>query len=121
MAGDVVHISKDHPHLRGENGTEDKKISQGLGSPPLTWGKPAANNTTLCTAWITPTYVGKTSNRAIHCFFNKDHPHLRGENNEEVALFARRLGSPPLTWGKHRIGQLLITPIGITPTYVGKT
>ena len=111
----------DHPHLRGENRAKNEKIPQDLGSPPLTWGKRYAIRFATSIVRITPTYVGKTS--CIACFSCcwEDHPHLRGENDEESAKEELKEGSPPLTWGKPPTRSPPYASRGITPTYVGKT
>ena len=51
----------------------------------------------------------------------QDHPRSRGENPPSAKNPPARLGSPPLTRGKHSKMQDFMYPGGITPAHAGKT
>ena len=50
-----------------------------------------------------------------------DHPHIHGEHQKSKPLNMPNVGSPPYTWGAHRVGVTLNSGDGITPIYMGST
>src|SRR5690606_24165962 len=68
-----------HPHVRGEDGGHDRDTGCERGSPPRAWGGPDAVNPPAVSWRLTPTCVGRTTERRLDC--------------------ARAAGSPPRAWG----------------------
>ena len=70
---------------------------------------------------ITSTYVEKTFDTINIPAFVGDHLHLRGENYELQKRQQAAIGSPPLTWRKLGLLDMVFTRDRITSTYVEKT
>ena len=90
-----------HPHSRGENAGGRVSRVGARGSSPLTRGKPRRRNMASVKAGLIPTHAGKTRRCAAATWFATAHPHSRGENAGIAVEGSRRLGSSPLTRGKH--------------------
>ena len=71
--------ARDHPHVCGEKLRLMTTSGNSLGSPPRVWGKVACRGQALWTPRITPTCVGKRTDRKISTLDPKDHPHVCGE------------------------------------------
>ena len=108
-------IAEAHPRSRGENPSAGSPRCNGLGSSPLTRGKPTENWNQLADARLIPAHAGKTRRGGLHLGRAGAHPRSRGENSIMPAGMAVVRGSSPLTRGKHsltcafikRIGQIL--------------
>ena len=89
----------------GNTGSIPVAIWTGLGSPPHTWGIPAAFNRFLASLRITPTYMGNTESIGINAIKVEDHPHIHGEYATGTGALPTSQGSPPHTWGiqTHRL------------------
>ena len=94
------HLSKAHPHMRGENASTKSFVQSAPGSPPHAWGKfcrcrsTPVNNGLTPHAWgkfihvsslhryegLTPTCVGKIVLYWYSSTVRWAHPHMRGEN-----------------------------------------
>ena len=70
---------------------------------------------------ITSTYVEKTQLWDVFLAMDQDHLHIRGENPTLSKDSYHHLGSPPHTWRKRGILQILTYRLRITSTYVEKT
>ncbi len=90
-------------------------------TPPHTWGRRTTTLRIIMLLGNTPTYVGKTSttNRANRPGWK--HPHIRGEDLNTTQRTIFPLETPSHTWGRPCHGCQVMTSIGNTPTYVGKT
>jgi hypothetical protein len=69
---------------------------------------------------ITPTYVGRMSNRLLWPPGSRDHPHVCGENRLRNLRHQRLEGSPPRMWGECIVLPFCPSNSRITPTYVGR-
>ena len=69
------------------------------GSPPLVWGTQVVVAGLRSQLGITPTYVGNTRRCFDYIAVRKDHPHLRGEYEEQDQPINFTWGSPPPAWG----------------------
>ena len=101
-----------HPHSRGENETADAFVVVGVGSSPLTRGKPVKLDTGASRRGLIPTHAGKTPYRGQEGTQWGAHPHSRGENNTTEYATACQLGSSPLTRGKRFLTCAFIAQIG---------
>ena len=90
-----------HPRSRGENTSPGYRTPPGVGSSPLTRGKPPARCAVVELAGLIPAHAGKTSS---------------------VPPFPRtKRGSSPLTRGKRELpGRGRVVP-GLIPAHAGKT
>ena len=114
-------ICRAHPRSRGENGYLSVFRVTGLGSSPLTRGKPGLTYIGAHVRGLIPAHAGKTS-RAVRWQTSRTaHPRSRGENSRLVAADLICRGSSPLTRGKpHHQGHDRQAP-GLIPAHAGKT
>ena len=105
-AGKTVHrlqhrnMAWAHPRSRGENRASSAASQYGLGSSPLTRGKPMTIFKTHCGRRLIPAHAGKTFVRHALFVSLRAHPRSRGENLTNKVLSRARAGSSPLTRGK---------------------
>ena len=111
----------DHPHGRGENGTEHPSIAAVAGPSPRARGKQTEpvsgkpNNRTI------PTGAGKTKDGSADADLRTDHPHARGENKDSARLCPERYGPSPRARGKLTVRTERCFPFRTIPTGAGKT
>ena len=110
-----------HPRSRGENARAASARGLRPGSSPLTWGKPAAKDSTVFERGLIPAHVGKTYASKACRLPLRAHPRSRGENMGETWWRKLTGGSSPLTWGKRCQERLAFIPVGLIPAHVGKT
>ena len=89
-----------HPHIRGEDSPCLMLLTLYLGSPPHTWGRPLFGPYFRFTGRFTPTYVGKTAGVRRLPPRPPVHPHIRGEDLQNLLRPHGVAGSPPHTWGR---------------------
>ena len=70
-----------HPRSRGENSTSDEKPARGMGSSPLTRGKPLGLVLGFGNAGLIPAHAGKTAWVGLGWLGMGAHPRSRGENS----------------------------------------
>ena len=107
--------------MRGENLEVVNDAVEAYGSPPRAWGKHACLPHAIHISRLTPTCVGKTSNKTADETSTEAHPHVRGENQSLCEISCQLCGSPPRAWGKHENFLSVRLRVGLTPTCVGKT
>ncbi|EFC82256.1 conserved hypothetical protein [Parafrankia sp. EUN1f] len=90
-------------------------------SPPRAWGGPGAAPGNRRAVRITPTGVGRTTDRHRPDGQPADHPHGRGEDTASGPMASRTGGSPPRAWGGPRGSCRGRYRRRITPTGVGRT
>ena len=110
-----------HPRSRGENHVTRDITLRGLGSSPLTRGKPKRAGVKRDDGRLIPAHAGKTPNRCPVSFADTAHPRSRGENHTKDLDFPSATGSSPLTRGKHGMRGPLRRPLGLIPAHAGKT
>ena len=110
-----------HPHVCGENGLARTFSTVYQGSPPRVWGKPSRPCGSSRSYRFTPTCVGKTCAIVTKECLVSVHPHVCGENLNELDSGHAIVGSPPRVWGKLGLRVVWIPAIRFTPTCVGKT
>ena len=114
-------LSEKHPHWRGEDAKSAVTASTLVETPPLAWGRLWRRKEYRRRCGNTPTGVGKTSCPAWIPLVSKKHPHWRGEDIPELNLEPNSQETPPLAWGRHRVGSGFPDVLRNTPTGVGKT
>ena len=72
-------------------------------------------------AGITPAYAGKSRGRCQKEIVAWDHPRVCGEKSVLLFCIPSRLGSPPRMRGKGALAGVLVSVVGITPAYAGKS
>ena len=110
-----------HPRSRGENLPITVATAPSRGSSPLTRGKPVTAQTSIWRTGLIPAHAGKTRGRVGRSRRARAHPRSRGENDRAVTPSMRRLGSSPLTRGKHLRGLGDPARRGLIPAHAGKT
>ena len=110
-----------HPRSRGENSIRVHPITYGLGSSPLTRGKPSVLVSSSMMCRLIPAHAGKTTSFMGVPVAVGAHPRSRGENESAEAVACCGVGSSPLTRGK-RLVCLGCVPGGrLIPAHAGKT
>ena len=70
---------------------------------------------------ITPAYAGKSEITDEGSSIRRDHPRLCGEKATTRTSLSMKPGSPPPMRGKDSLGKPLLSRMGITPAYAGKS
>ena len=110
-----------HPRSRGENTANGQTWGLGVGSSPLTRGKPAGRAAGQAVAGLIPAHAGKTSSQRRSPTMRRAHPRSRGENGHGRREHLRPRGSSPLTRGKHVAHRVERREVGLIPAHAGKT
>ena len=119
MCGDPLSVA--HPRSRGENILPALEPLGGVGSSPLTRGKPAEWDGGGVRVGLIPAHAGKTHCPAPPCRSHRAHPRSRGENHPRLPHECGGRGSSPLTRGKPLDGLGLQRVLGLIPAHAGKT
>ena len=90
-----------HPRSRGENSGSSITTASPTGSSPLTRGKLSDSNQPKLIQRLIPAHAGKTSAGRSRPGPPWAHPRSRGENRPGQRGVLHRVGSSPLTRGKH--------------------
>jgi len=113
--------SREHPHMRGEDGRMSVEHMALVGTPPHAWGRHRRARRPSGKPGNTPTCVGKTHPQSPQTEALAEHPHMRGEDGGLKDWSVQLEGTPPHAWGRlnrHRSG---VPRLRNTPTCVGKT
>ena len=110
-----------HPRSRGENTKKADRSKIHRGSSPLTRGKPYRAKALAARGRLIPAHAGKTQRTGRACAGSRAHPRSRGENVEVDGAKKLRLGSSPLTRGKHQPRRARHPRDGLIPAHAGKT
>ena len=110
-----------HPRSRGENAFESVGGGEGLGSSPLTRGKPLERGRNPLGTRLIPAHAGKTAASASPTARARAHPRSRGENVPPSAMTPGTSGSSPLTRGKHGAPSAHRRRARLIPAHAGKT
>ena len=95
--------SRAHPRSRGENQRPPGCVCGGVGSSPLTRGKPRPVVLARALAGLIPAHAGKTCFWSCLRAASRAHPRSRGENRLMRPRRPQWRGSSPLTRGKPRV------------------
>ncbi len=110
-----------HPHVRGEDEHSSERVTRLTETPPRAWGRQTHSRSMACLSGNTPTCVGKTPARTGSDIKRWKHPHVRGEDLNDVKTDWGHEETPPRAWGRRcRDGQQPERRRN-TPTCVGKT
>ena len=120
-AGRPAALSAAHPRSRGENGYLSVFRVTGLGSSPLTRGKPNRRSQSIRNRGLIPAHAGKTIGPDVGGAHAGAHPRSRGENAGCCGEGAGFLGSSPLTRGKLAADEGLAACERLIPAHAGKT
>ena len=93
----------------------------GHGSSPLTRGKLERFLGAARDCGLIPAHAGKTDGRILRVREGRAHPRSRGENTRMSEAEQNRVGSSPLTRGKHRRQAQHPRKPGLIPAHAGKT
>ena len=97
------------------------RYADGLGSSPLTRGKPSGTDLQRHDEGLIPAHAGKTSRVSCAGSARTAHPRSRGENSLFFGLFPFRTGSSPLTRGKRAAHRDPGRDARLIPAHAGKT
>ncbi|SCQ64061.1 Hypothetical protein PFR_JS9-2_2011 [Propionibacterium freudenreichii] len=114
-------LQQDHPRVCGENFGVDGRLPWLRGSPPRMRGERCGCSGGRGCRGITPAYAGRTLNRTQRMFDPQDHPRVCGENLSGSTRRECSIGSPPRMRGERRLHGDLLSAVGITPAYAGRT
>ena len=110
-----------HPRSRGENAIVIGMVREGMGSSPLTRGKPSWSKRPTPTARLIPAHAGKTRRPRRRGKSRWAHPRSRGENEYLKRGSFISPGSSPLTRGKLLRSIVQQGVQGLIPAHAGKT
>ena len=110
-----------HPRSRGENFTPSGAVNRIVGSSPLTRGKLESSALRQGARGLIPAHAGKTKPPLTPAPTTQAHPRSRGENNGCIAVDTPRVGSSPLTRGKHDLLSGGTRGRRLIPAHAGKT
>ncbi len=114
-------IQRKHPHGRGEDEPNGRRLAGTLETPPRAWGRPGHIAFHLPAWGNTPTGVGKTQPIKRTGNILQKHPHGRGEDRQRCQKILPSKETPPRAWGRLCLGLCLKRDVRNTPTGVGKT
>ena len=117
----MVPNQRAHPRSRGENIVDKPNILAGLGSSPLTRGKPYYEGRQTLQHRLIPAHAGKTAPGRTPTARDGAHPRSRGENRGVYRYSEDPEGSSPLTRGKLLCVAALAGCVGLIPAHAGKT
>ena len=109
------------PACAGKTSGADRGAQRTCGSPPHARGRQENNTSMGARRRITPACAGKTRITPAVSPRNGDHPRMRGEDRQFMALWNYTDGSPPHARGRRREHLAAVNPPGITPACAGKT
>ena len=92
-----------------------------LGSSPLTRGKLQGPLRRGRQGRLIPAHAGKTGRVRLRLAGDPAHPRSRGENLSDEAEYQWRVGSSPLTRGKHTVTTYRRKGLRLIPAHAGKT
>ena len=114
-------LSRAHPRSRGENAVEGLLGQVGMGSSPLTRGKPERSTRQTPSHGLIPAHAGKTTTSMRSPKTSRAHPRSRGENDLLQRVAPVTQGSSPLTRGKRLRTLLRQYRDRLIPAHAGKT
>ena len=100
----LVPLLQAHPRSRGENLIGAVRTLVVTGSSPLTRGKRRPSIARTSSTGLIPAHAGKTGVATMVGRSRPAHPRSRGENGRARSRVTGRVGSSPLTRGKHGCG-----------------
>ena len=107
--------------MRGEDSSHAFSASESPGSPPHARGRRTLSIPSPRRPGITPACAGKTAVQTGSKSRSKDHPRMRGEDDEMLSTQKIKLGSPPHARGRRPGFERKALMQGITPACAGKT
>ena len=110
-----------HPRSRGENISTVTGGIQSAGSSPLTRGKRMDRSLVILSRRLIPAHAGKTLSATSSQCVDWAHPRSRGENGHPERRVIWKVGSSPLTRGKHAKALTGVILDGLIPAHAGKT
>ena len=116
-----ARLQEAHPRSRGENGQRGNRLGDGVGSSPLTRGKPEEGDGRAGADGLIPAHAGKTHSTALPAPRRGAHPRSRGENLMRNTSMFSLPGSSPLTRGKLPTRVRDVSDFGLIPAHAGKT
>ncbi len=110
-----------HPHVRGDDCLRVEKSHAPPGSPPRAWGRRRVDRRGQERRRFTPTCVGTTRASACASAPWPVHPHVRGDDGNQMQPAITLTGSPPRAWGRQPRPPADRRGTRFTPTCVGTT
>ena len=110
----------DHPRIRGKNISIACRLNATPGSPPHTREECRRNPVNAAKAGITPAYAGRIQIIKKVLGIERDHPRIRGKNNNRMTKNKVKRGSPPHTREEFKYVFPCTFSLRITPAYAGR-
>ena len=107
--------------MRGEEVVSALYALADEGSPPRARGRDVGWYIFPAGVGITPACAGKSTPWGKRVTPERDHPRVRGEENDEMTTEEDEEGSPPRARGRGRAPPCTSSPSGITPACAGKS
>ena len=115
----IVSPPWDHPRLRGEQKLRHGLFAARVGSPPLARGTGCCAPLLSPLSRITPACAGNSKRSEKRVETHRDHPRLRGEQENAMLILQHFAGSPPLARGTGFSIATKSVISGITPACAG--
>ena len=93
--------TRKHPHVRGEDPTNTSIPWIPAETPPRAWGRHFSTQKSALAYRHTPPCVGKTLTALASTSSQEKHPHVRGEDSEQLYGEKKTEETPPRAWGRH--------------------
>ncbi len=113
--------NKKHPHVRGEDSSHRSVNVSDQETPPRAWGRLTMICINDARLGNTPTCVGKTGSQPEWAPVVQKHPHVRGEDFNDLDKGVELAETPPRAWGRQHPAHGRVRRVRNTPTCVGKT
>ena len=110
-----------HPHVRGDDFSVYASASAVSGSPPRAWGRRIRRGPSHFLIGSPPRAWGRRVSMPRASASSTVHPHVRGDDGQEVTVDGGAGGSPPRAWGRLDDPELRRAISRFTPTCVGTT
>ena len=111
---------RDHPRIRGTNGTFVVVHAFRIGSSPHTRDKCVFHHMDAFANGIIPAYAGQIDKAVQNQIIRRDHPRIRGTNKIVRELSWHEVGSSPHTRDKYAKGGEIAGWRRIIPAYAGQ-
>ena len=111
----------EHPRVRGDDCLLSERIKSSFGTPPRARGRPAPHAAGRCRVGNTPACAGTTAGCSPFRASLREHPRVRGDDDNAMRALERAHGTPPRARGRQSGQPRPFGTPGNTPACAGTT